>query len=545
MHLTSANDEDFVPADPQQAPTAKAIASKSCAVVPKGSRWTLQVMRYEALMDSLKNAMENNLSSEVHQRMQEVREAYKQLKDVDEAMAVLENGRYDLAARECISDMYHSQFSSQTAPDLPRNPFYGPNEVAMDIRKNPFYAAPPPGPAHHLAKATGVRRDFLPPQATTLEKYVQKPINNARGILKGALDNRLLCRQNTADMQEAGLVPLKHFLRSNAPQTTLDKLTNVLQLRGGGGDPPPATQYGSCCGNPEWLNKIHHHHHHKKKAPTKEDRHAFMEHMTAPYNPRHTLMFETNEWLDWAPIAIGLVTLDLFSTIMMMTIPDVYSWYFMSWNICGFLCLGFMCLQCFLEITLHSTLIQRAIMDDQEVMSVRAFWADDGDNNPHWIPAGWKGTVETMGDAYWRHDTGAYITFTGHTSIVFVSERDFVDLEVVSGLIDYFCNPLNVFNVILLGFCVLFCFISGAGLGGILIVLRFLKPIVKLCSKQDKVSEFKEKHEENLYGEEGEEGEEEEEGALGELEEKIEEELEELEHFVEDEYAALKKMACC
>jgi len=145
------------------------------------------------------------------------------------------------------------------------------------------------------------------------------------------------------------------------------------------------------------------------------------------------------------------------------------------------------------------------------VVAVIGFTADNGENHPVRINVGQTGLVECFVTADWRDDFGAFITFEDDT-LCFVSEHDFEDLEITSGLYEYFANPMNVFNcfILLMVFTFTVGLVPSNGAGPILIALRFLKPALRMYGRRNKMAEFREKAE----GEEGEE----EEGNAGEKE---------------------------
>jgi hypothetical protein len=105
------------------------------------------------------------------------------------------------------------------------------------------------------------------------------------------------------------------------------------------------------------------------------------------------------------------------------------------------------------------------------------------------------------------------------SELYFVPWYEYRHLEIQSGLGSYLSNPLNLFNIGLLVMVVVFPYIDKGAKGAacLLLILRIVKPIIKIWNRKLKLEEASEKT--GLAEEEEEEGEEEEgEGEEGEKE---------------------------
>jgi len=441
-----------------------------------GNHTVWQVMQTEGLLGQLQEAIEESNAPEAHKLLQDSHAAYNQLKARGGAH-LLESGHYDTAGRERVCDKFVGQFGRLAPMDTPES--VADNLMAYDPFHSvtPYVAPPAPEAPQAVAQPQPVTTKVLDPTLSLLN----------------AMDNTQLCRKSTSDVM--GTKPLKNSSRKNAPQQS----RTVLQLRGGGWTDDCNGQYGSCgaslCGS---LSKE------KKDKKLKAAKKAAGK---AHERVKDSLASTVNAFLDQPFIALGLVSIDLFSDLINMVIP----WEPFYWI--GLVALLLVILQQILEIYLHSSLVQKEILEEDTVIAIISFWADDGENNPIRIEVGQTALVDAINiDADWRVDNGAFLTFDGMDHSVFVSSRDYMDLEVTSGLYEYFANPFNIFQCIILLLVFIFAInvIPSGGLGPFLIALRFLKPVLRLYARKNKMEEFHHStgrasgHEHGEHGEHGE-----------------------------------------
>lgn len=394
-----------------------------------------QVLQYEGLLGQLHDAMERKDAPAVHKIMHSVRAAYKKLKTIRGAEAFLERGRYNLAARESMSEVYSSHFS--------------------------------PGDAAVKARAQGSTE--LPCEETALGK-------------------------------PAGLKPLKDMLEGEKSKRVARSRT-VLQLRGGG---IADCGYGSCCTGPVSCGMP------VLQASRADSGNQRKQKRTERPRPPRSPVVVINAFLDRIDISFGLISIDLGCEILNM-IGNNEAW--VTWLSDTVLFL--MVLQQVLEICLNSGLAEKEFEMGEVVWAKVSCWADNGHNRPVRIEAGWLGTIDAIGAAKWRDDRGAFMTFAEHEEPMhthfgacFVAQTDWVDFQVTSGAYAYWTNIMNWFNILVMAMCVFMAFEHIKHGAGVLIILRFLKPVFKMYSRSQKVREFHEKASEHFGGEEGEDGEE-------------------------------------
>jgi len=430
-----------------------------------GNRAVSKVMQYEGPLGQLQEAIEGSNAPEAQKLMQDSHAAFNQLKDSGGAEALLETGHYDAAGRDRVCDMFVGEFCQTDTPE---------SAGADDLMSyDPFYnpAQHPSPPAAQAPKAKEVQAQPQPVKVL--------------GSFLDAVDNKQLCRKSTADV--VAIRPLKKNRRKNGTQQP----RTVLQLRGGGAFDDCQT-YGSCgtslCGDSKKKKAA------KQQAAKKEESRG-----KAHERVKESVAATVNAFLDQPVIALGLVSIDLGCTLINMVDPWGV-WYWIS-----MVALAFVILQQTLEIYLHSSLVKKELMEEDTVRAIVSFWGDDGESNPIRIQAGQIGYVDIIDDADWRMDTGAFITFEGSNHSIFVSGMDFEDLEVTSGVYEYFCNPVNVLNVCILILVFIFQvpLVPSGGLGPFLIALRFIKPTIRLYARKDKVGEANEHHH-RVKGEESE-----------------------------------------
>lgn len=432
-----------------------------------GKQAVWQVMQYEGLLGKLQDAIQESDAPEAQKILQVSHVAYNQFKDSGAAGALLQAGQYDAAYRGHVCEKFVGQFCKPDVTDtadalghdnlMSYDPFYGVNASVKVAPPQQVQSQPP-------------RR--------TIPVMPKLPAP----CFQDALNNKHLCRMNTTDASD--VKPLKHFLRRDSPQ----ELRSVLTLRGGG---LLDGCYGSCGTNPYGTGARRSQ---RKLTDRLKDESKSPRDAKAHERVKHSMAARVNAFLDEPVVSFTLISIDLFSDLINIVLPWVW------WFWIGLVALCLVVLQQTLEIYLHSCLVDKEILIEDEVVAVISFWADNGENHPVRIEAGQTGVVNGMEAADWRDDSGALITF-GDDTLCFVSELDFEDLEVTSGLYEYFANPMNTFNVLILAlvFVTTVGLLPTNGAGAFLIILRFLKPTLRLYSRKNKMAEFHEK----ASGEEG------------------------------------------
>jgi hypothetical protein len=210
--------------------------------------------------------------------------------------------------------------------------------------------------------------------------------------------------------------------------------------------------------------------------------------------------------LDDPVISIGIILVNLISTICGFLVKSEFI------DFLGDFTLYVMVAAQTLEIFLHSTWAKRMLEEKSRIRVVTLIDPADAypiDVEGMFVPGkkgqktkiiqGSEGMVVMMRERRLRPqkiEDGAFVQLDGNSEKLFyLPWYRYKDVIIISNLKDYFSDWMNTFNTLLLAFCVISLYVFKAGKAAaamrvFLIVLRVIRPVLRLGVSSQKVSKF-------------------------------------------------------